>query len=358
MPPALAPCVPHWVALEREARMQIDPGILNTVGFIGEPTGQGFDARGTCFLLRVVDEAEAFTYLITARHLVRPIKFRKETCPTTDPIYVRLPAEGGGTFVIPMTRGDWIPHKDNHVDLCVAEFDPRKWEAEKKLQITTLEYPSIAIDDQRATHFGFGIGSGIFIPSVFVGHEGELNNTPVVRLGNVAAMPAPIRRGSPTRPAYLIETHSIGGASGAPVFFHIDPFKNFGRSELPRDLTDPKTKISPYLLIGVLIGAHSGSYLADFVERDDEEQIISLNPDFNAGISIVVPIPVVIEILDQDEPRGRREAALESIGRRTGYRETSARSAPSTTADNPSHKEDFTALVSAAAKKRPQGGQT
>lgn len=87
----LAPCIPHWLAAEREAAMHIDADFMNCVGFIGTPSAIGFSADGTCFVLSVEEENERFSYLVTARHLVRPIRFRKELYPETDSVHVRLP---------------------------------------------------------------------------------------------------------------------------------------------------------------------------------------------------------------------------------------------------------------------------
>ena len=115
--------------LEREACLHIDPDFLSCVGFIGSPTAHGFAADGTCFMLAIEEDGERFTYLVTARHLVRPIKFRKEIYPEGDLIHVRLPRRDHlPAHVMRMTRGQWTPHIDNRVDVCVAEIDPRmRW---------------------------------------------------------------------------------------------------------------------------------------------------------------------------------------------------------------------------------------
>jgi len=296
--------------------MHIDEGILRTVGFIGYPAADAFHAEGNCFLLRLEQENEPFIYLVTARHLVRPTSRGIEEHSVERPVHVRFPRRNRLPLVIEMARVDWVPHADPRVDVCVAEFDLRRWDADGDLQITTLEYPSIALDDSRAGHFGFGIGSEIFIPSVFVGHEGELTNLPIVRLGSVAAMAtAPVRNASPTKRAYLIETHSLGGTSGAPVFFHTHPYRMFARQELPLPPgnDERRGRIVPYLLIGLLIGGHYNRYPGDFAPAEGETVAPPTDADFNAGISVVLPIEIIMEIINCETFAKRREVTLKAI---------------------------------------------
>jgi hypothetical protein len=289
--------------LKQGDSMHIDADFMNCVGFVGKLTVQGFDADGTCFVVSLEEEDELFIYCVTARHLVRPTKFRREMFPTTEPIYVRLPQKDRAGIVVPNTRGDWMPHSDVHVDLCVAEFDKtmevRGMAQDAEASLTPLALPKIALSKELAGYFGFGLGSEIFIPSVFVGHEGELSNTPIVRFGNIAAMPTvPVRYASPTRPAFLIETHSLGGTSGAPVFFHTDPYRRFRRVEARRDPNNPKKRSVPYFLIGMVLGSHSGTYLTDFVVNESADQIIAHDAEFNAGISVVVPVDAILELAE------------------------------------------------------------
>lgn len=341
--------------------MHVDEGMLKCVGFIGSPTAAGFSAIGTCFFLYMVQETEGCAYLVTARHLVRPLRrpfsARIEEYPLDQTIHVRIPRKDRPPVVVPFKRGEWIPHDDVYVDLCLVPLDFREWDINDDLDVTTLSSDSICLTEKATAHFGFGLGSEIFIPSVFVGHEGERANAPIIRVGNIAAMATtPIRGASPKRPAFLIETRSLGGTSGAPVFFHVDPYRRFRRQEA---VVQPGTgyQIVPYFLVGVFIGSHGGSYIDDFIVSDAAEKLIPTDADFNAGIGVALPIQLVLDMLGQKEVADMRKATLAVIEQRTGYRPTSAaKSEPRTTEGNPSHKEAFNSLVDAAAKKRPQDG--
>jgi hypothetical protein len=323
----LAPCIPQWLAIERRDAMQIDADFLNCVGFIGFRTERGFAPIGTCFMLAVDDENDAgticerFTYLVTARHLVRPRHRGREIYPETDIVYVRLPTRSGGAMEIPVRRGDWTPPPDHSVDICVTEFAPLAEKHGEELNCGALLFPGIGLDADEAEDHGFGIGSVLFIASLFTGRHGDSFNIPVVRIGSVAAMPvAPIREGSRTRPAYLVETRSLGGSSGSPVFFHLDPYRQSERSPSPRQPSNPMVRVAPYKFIGMLIGAFSGNYPHDFPADPDEGREPPTDVDFNAGISIVLPSGLIMELINSAEVRCRRRAALEAIHKQCGYR--------------------------------------
>ena len=92
---------------------------------------------------------------------------------------------------------------------------------------------------------------------------------PVVRFGRVAAMPMEPMPGSRRKPAFLIETKSLGGVSGSPVLFHIDPHYRGKRESLPIDPVSGLV-VAPYYLIGMLVGTWSSQYESDLIETDDQ----------------------------------------------------------------------------------------
>jgi hypothetical protein len=167
------------------------------------------------------------------------------------------------------------------------------------------------------------MGDEIFVPSLFPAHVGERSNIPVVRFGNIAA-PAlePVRVGSPTVPAFLIETRSLGGISGAPVFLHLRPLAV--RNVPHATLDDLGRRIVPYALIGMVLGAHGGRYASDFVSVDPGENIIASDAEFNAGLSVVLPIQHVIDLLDSDDLKRGRLESLEAVQNQSGFRPTNA----------------------------------
>jgi hypothetical protein len=339
--------------------MQIDEEILLCVGFIGAPSERGFVADGTCFFVHLTEETESFHYVVTARHLVRPIKFGQELLSLDGDVRIRVSRETKSPHIINTIRKEWIVHPDHHIDVCVLPFDIRREDPDGEFHLSVLSIcgPTSILYQPTIERFHgpIAVGDEIFIPSLFPGHVGEQRNIPVVRIGNIAARPIEnIRIGSPTVPAYLIETRSLGGISGAPVFLHLSP--SSARSAMKSQTTQIGRNV-PYALIGLVLGSHSGRYASDFVEADDNENIVTKDADFNAGISVALPIKHVLDILNSDELKGSRLAAIEEIKKQSGYRPASA-SAPLASDRNPTHLEDFNRLVDVAARKRPQGDQS
>ena len=67
---------------------------------------------------------------------------------------------------------------------------------------------------------GAWIGADVHTVGRFVNHEGVQKNQPVVRFGNIAALPGDkIKQdGGHWQLSYLVEGHSMSGYSGSPVF--------------------------------------------------------------------------------------------------------------------------------------------
>jgi hypothetical protein len=307
-----APCVPHWVMIQREAKMQIDDQFIHCAGFIGYQTERGFKADATCFFMSVIEDNHTFAYAITAGHAIKNLK--AETVP------IRVQRKPGlSPRVIPTNRFDWIYHPtdDQFVDVALYEIDWRAWDSDNDLDIVTLTAPNIIMTREQEEHFGFGLGSEVFIPSGFAGMVGEKRNIPVVRFGHVAAMALEPTAGSPRSPAFLIEMHSLGGMSGSPIMFHTDPSRRSRRQPLSTD-QDSGLRIAPYFLIGMLLGAWSGKYITDFIATDDT--IPPTDVEFNSGISVALPISQIIEVLNQPILVNRRRDTVNQIRLESGYR--------------------------------------
>lgn len=71
------------------------------------------------------------------------------------------------------------------------------------------------------------LGDEVFFSGLFYPHSGTRRNIPIVRIGNVAALleePVLNRNGVPMD-LYLMESRSIGGLSGSPVFVDLAALK-------------------------------------------------------------------------------------------------------------------------------------
>src|SRR5260221_10762195 len=67
----------------------------------------------------------------------------------------------------------------------------------------------------------------------FIDHQGSQKNLPTVRFGSIAQMadePVYQIQRAYHQESFLVETHSIGGASGAPVFVFMPHIVDLGKN--------------------------------------------------------------------------------------------------------------------------------
>ena len=318
----LAPGRPLWVMEERETAMQIDRMFLDCTAFLGVPVEHGFCAEGTGFFVRIDLDGLGFDYIVTCRHVVRPFASLRDATPNDAPIWIRINRKTKLPFLFKTRRCDWICHENRGIDVCVYPFDEESVEEPNELQFATLT-ESIILTPQREKRFGLSLGDEIFIAGCFVGRVGEKKNIPVIRLASIAAMPdEPVWGGSPSRPAYLIETRSLGGVSGSPFFLHLYPDRISGRRPLGSD--GKGGIIAPYFLVGMMQGLHSGQYAGEFIGKDDDETIVPKDADFNAGIAIGIPVAQIMEVIYRPDLVEARMATVRAKQAASGYKPAAA----------------------------------
>jgi hypothetical protein len=246
-----------------------------------------------------------------------------------------------------IANDEWYFHQDKRIDICAAPMTPAPPSDHEgnDTDVMFLTLPAMALVGDRLQTPGIENGDEVFIPSAFIGRVGEKKNIAIIRTAHVYALPEePISFGSPRLEAYLIETKSLGGTSGAPIFLNMLP------SHVKHPKNPPKTSTSvdvfngtkytmhmPYLLVGMVLGGHSGQYLADFLPDADTDILPPKDVDFNAGISVAMTAGDIMDFI-RDDPTlsAKREAEIKSLGRDSGYRPSSA-GGPPPKVENRSH---------------------
>jgi hypothetical protein len=156
---------------------------------------------------------------------------------------------------------------------------------------------------------GIGVGNELYFPGLFSPAAGSTRNLPIVRFGNIAAMPgekiASTELGSIE--AYLIEARSIGGLSGSPVFVTFGHVRVVGSD----------SQITGGYPVSFLLGLIHGHFgIADIdADADSADALAPRKPSVNMGIGMVVPARDIISTLNEpalvaerEEMRKRREA--------------------------------------------------
>ncbi|HEY5482512.1 MAG TPA: hypothetical protein VIK31_01705 [Propionibacteriaceae bacterium] len=252
---------------------------------------------GTSFLVHrsADDRRSSTTYLVTARHVIDNAS--REAADGL--IWVRLNTRGGGTDWIETKIHDWLPHsKDETVDVSVLPLRP----SFEKFEWAAIDIAT-ALDDGTIARRGIGPGDELFFPGMFVSHRGQQRNVPIVRMGNIAAMPNPdekVLTGIGLIDAYLVEARSIGGLSGSPVFVALDVVWQDDNGEWRG------TGGQNYLL-GLMHGHWTGTVTS--ADEADDWPGDPASEQVNMGIGVVVPVRYIVEAINQPKIAIAREAA-------------------------------------------------
>ena len=263
--------------------------VKSSIIFIYLPNAKGdLQPNGTGFFIGVDDTVHggAYVYIVTSKHVLWDTS-TKSFVPNG---WLRLNRKGGdATFVrMPMrTTGSGknvFIHPDSTVDLVVIQGIPDQ----EKYDFGFLPYALIR-NTKEIKKLGLGEGTDVFFPALFVPHTGEHKNYPIIRFGKLAMMSDErISWDGQLQRLFLIESISVGGNSGAPVFLWFDPRMKPG--EL---LSYDEKRIR---LVGVMQGYFE-------LQRAIGFRKTQITPIYGShtGISAVVPVDFLQDILSAPE---------------------------------------------------------
>jgi len=302
------------------------------VVFIGlrEPQTGKFVPIGTGFLVIAESSQHTFQNIVTAAHVIDKV--------IGDCVYVRVNKIGGGSHVLETRKHHWLRLNEqrviNDVAVCPAN-----------IPVDIFDVHHIHLDEITASSNvpSVSLGEQVFLMGLFSSHYGEIHNTAVMRWARVAAIPdEPIQTGLGFMDGFLIEVQSIGGLSGSPLFARIGT-----RLDLPI----------------IFAGMIQGHFL---IENPEDNISPSGKPrstgQINSGMAVVIPMHEVSKVIHLPELKAKREQlSAESFSKSkvqldaASYSEPFVGMTPPSKEPNPDHREDFTSLLNAAAKTKPQG---
>lgn len=192
-----------------------------------------------------------------------------------------------------------------------------------------------------------GFGDDVFMLGLFVDDLDLKIRLPKARFGNISAMPGPDtaipQKTGSKRPSLVLDMHSRGGHSGSPVF----AYRTLGSNLDNANSTNiGLTEGTIFKFIGVLWG--------QFPERlklDSGEEVTGWS-----GMTCAIPSWRLDKILNHPDMQRHRMAKEEAQKTDPKVKlSVRAESAPKATDENPTHREDFMRLASAAARTQKQG---
>jgi hypothetical protein len=274
----------------------VPPEIRKCVAYIGYRDADGIHWKGTAFFT-TVDLPEmpggVTTYLVTAKHVINRVREKS----IDKKVLVRLNTKGSGTEITETNLDMWWFHQeDDSLDVAYVNA------SQVVPQYECIPFPMRGMVTEKViAEEKIDVGYDVFIVGLFRNHYGRKRNIPIIRVGNIAAIPE--ERISTSElgdiEAYLIEARSIGGLSGSPVFVCPGPFRLTGDGQA-------EVKNGPmYWLLGLM---HGHFDLKDS-EIDSATDDASVGGKVNVGIGIVVPAINIMKALnDPTTVKGRQNA--------------------------------------------------
>lgn len=271
--------------------------IMKCVAFLGCRRNSGVAINATVFFagwpLPIRGREFFIGYAITAKHVIEQIK--KRTIDGNSYFRINTKEHKAEHFALPLSH--WLSDPDPQVDVAVAELPPEFFGSRDHLPLPVEMFA----DDEVIRKKQIDVGNDLFFPGLFAHVAGQTRNTPILRAGNIAAMPQePIQTCSRVlRPSYLVEARSVGGLSGSPVFWYYGPIREM--------LEGTEKGVPKFHLIGLIHGHYLGrgeqwdsaapGTIADHVTGDA----------LNAGIAIVTPSQDILHTLQQPELKAQRD---------------------------------------------------
>ena len=278
-----------------EPEMRITDDVLDSVVYIGglldrnDPTSENFMIAGTGFL--VTHKKEFF--IVTAKHVIQDID--------DFPCAIRVNTHAGHTKIVPIPATTlWHCHSDRSVDVAVLPWVPDhrefRWKCIPTERFATA--PIIAVAK-------IGVGDQVITAGLFSAFEGESRNVPLVRIGHIAMMAGSekvVSKRFGAMTVHLIEAHSMGGLSGAPVTVRntVGLIRNPNRpAGVPQDVLWGTGEL-------FLLGLNHGQW--EIPAKDRKRKGIDPNAILHSAISAVVPAPLIGEVIDRTMKQTRKPA--------------------------------------------------
>jgi len=276
--------------------MNVPDEVRKCVAFLACKDSKGMKLGGTAFIVGISSPTPdfpqlSFTYAITAKHVIDAIKEN-----SVDGLaYLRLNFKGDGAKLIQSKLVDWRFHpSDKSVDVAVLPIPMAQ-------EFDHLFYPSVSFATPEVIkNQGIGIGDEVFLVGLFVHHFGQERNIPILRVGNIAAMPEEkVHTKAGLVDAYLVEARSIGGLSGSPVFVNLSGVRTVGGNL--------SVGGAGFYLLGLMHGHWHVEPESDTVVVDSRKESV------NMGIAIVIPAQKILEVLNQPEFEEARKKQIDIL---------------------------------------------
>ncbi|WP_054030976.1 hypothetical protein [Desulfatitalea tepidiphila] len=260
---------------------------------------------GTGFLLFMKQDNNYFCYLISAKHVIKPVLENPST-----PLSIRfnLKEKIGAeiinfpTYTIKGKR--WIEHPNESIDLAVALLNIFNIMDRLDIGVKPIETSDdeFIASSEWLKKYKVAQGDQVFtlglVPYIFA-EEGP--NMVLSRFGTISLIPeSEIMLPGGKQKAYFIDCQAFGGNSGGPAYVLIE------RSE-----KGPLLAGWRFGLLGIVTEFVPSPLRMDKVKTDQEQQHEKLLLIENTGITKIVPIDYVMDIIFSEDQKDFRSMVVE-----------------------------------------------
>lgn len=291
--------------------MRINDDLRKSVVFFGYPdvgAGSGIRCIGTGFLLAY----KGIPYLVTAKHLSHDLG--------DDPFLIRLNKRDGTSENLQADGVAWFEHPDPAVDVSLTHM---RIGSASDYDVNYIPGDAMMMSPDKLKAANIGVGNFTYTIGLFRLLSGEKRNLPVCHSGSIALLPGdekiPIRDWTDANrrrrifvDGYLVESLSISGLSGSPVFvrpeYSID-FASLGFKH--EDPTDKNLRVVGSRDGVKLLGLWQGAWDAP-PDEVLSAQMSAAPATVPVGMGIVVPCQRIIEVLEMPKVKTLRENHLAS----------------------------------------------
>lgn len=273
--------------------MRIPDDLLKSVVFLCKKSNsekKKYDFLATAFLFSVpIDKHPLLqcVYFVTAKHVIEKAINRGYD------LHARVNKRNGDAEFLPLPK-EWVYVADSGSDVAVYSF-PFDNQGDQ-YECKPIAAACVLTPTDRVAHGVIGIGEIVFTVGLFSDREGKRRNIPIIRVGNIAAVPSePLNdeESGLEYHAYLMDIISTPGLSGSPVFAFFQPALSQEVVSI-HPVTQVPSVVGPSF--ARIMGAGARIYLLGIIRSHWEID------KQNMGIAMVTPIEELM-ILINDDPR-------------------------------------------------------
>jgi hypothetical protein len=315
----------------------------------------GTNAGGTGFLVATPSQqhGEPHVHAITNWHVA---VYNEDGPPS--PV-LRINKHSGILEIFDFGPDQWI-FKPGYYDVAVSPPLTVNTQVHDAVWLRVDPFFLTRDEEQKAD---IGIADDVFMIGRFVDYDGLETNTPAARFGHISIMNAQIKQLSGySGRSIIIDMHSRSGFSGSPVFVYRTSGSHF---------FDDSVVVGGGHFIR-LLGIHWGQFPEEWELKNKKKKdknarrhkTLITNGQYVEGLSgmtCVIPAADIVEVINLPELHAMREQREKEIEKIIGNHRLrpKAESASDmkqadsslTSDENPTHREDFTALLNAAVRK-------